>query len=69
MPMYTLTNKDTGKTVEVLRSEEERDEPYTNPDDGLTYHRAGVELASPHQHVEFIGLKQKDGTFTREEDR
>jgi hypothetical protein len=60
MPLYTMTDKNTGKTIDVIRSEEERDDPYTNPDDGQTYHRVGVEETSPNQHTQYVGLKPND---------
>lgn len=60
MPLYTMTDKNTGKTIEVVRPEEERDDPYTNPDDGQTYHREEIEGTSPDQHTQYVGLKPKD---------
>lgn len=57
MPLYTYTDRDTGKTIEVVRSEEEKDAPYTNPEDGKTYHREGIGGTSPDQHTKYVGLK------------
>ena len=63
MPLYTMTDKNTGKTIEVIRSEEERDDPYTNPNDGQTYHREGIEGTSPDQHAKYVGLKNGSKEF------